>query len=130
MPTAMMSAPSPIAIIHAYRALFRASLVAVQYSKPARYAVRDKLRTAFRSRKPEDFNQERIDNTLHFLKAAGERVGMEHRIVRNLCMVHYWQQQMKSRKSIDSKRDHLISSYEPYYETVKLLNESAGLELI
>lgn len=91
-------APSRLTILHAYRSLLRAGLVAVQYSTPARYAIRDKLRTAFRERPPTSFNQSRINNTLEFLGAAGQRVGTEHQIVRNLCFVHYWQTHHKFRR--------------------------------
>ena len=87
--------PSRTTILHAYRALLRSGLIAVQYSTPARYAIRDKLRASFRSRPASSFDKSRIDNTIEFLLAAGNRVGIEHKIVRNLCLVHYWQNNRK-----------------------------------
>lgn len=100
-----MPAPTPSAVAHAYRALYKAGLAAVQYSYPARYAVRDKLRAAFRSPSPphqllghkEQFSQERIDNTVEFLRTAARRKGLEHEIVRNLTLVHYWRVMRKQR---------------------------------
>lgn len=88
-----MSPPSTL--IASYRALYKAALAAVQHSSPARYAVRDKLRSAFRSRGV--FVPQRADNTVAFLRTAAWRKGLEHQVVRNLCMVHYWQVMGKKR---------------------------------
>lgn len=79
------------AIVASYRAVYKAGLAAVQHSSPARFAIRDKVRKAFRSSDASQFSQQRVDNTVEFLKIAGKRKGIEHDIVRNLCLVHYWQ---------------------------------------
>lgn len=88
---------APPVVISSYRALYKAGLAAVQHSSPARYAVRDKIRAAFRSSTPSQFSQQRVDNTVEFLQIAAKRKGIEHDIVRNLCMVHYWQVMGKKR---------------------------------
>ncbi|KAL7276550.1 hypothetical protein RUND412_000430, partial [Rhizina undulata] len=84
-------------ILASYRRVYKAGLAAIQFSDPARYAVRDKIRKAFRRSPPSAYSQLRIDNTVEFLRIAARRRGTEHQIVRNLCMVHYWQQ-LRSRR--------------------------------
>lgn len=74
------------AVLHAYRALYRQSLRAVQYSNLPRRMIRDHLRTAFRTSTPESFEPERIARTLLFLKNATTVSGLEHKILKN--MVH------------------------------------------
>src|SRR4051794_11389190 len=96
---AMNTIPSKAHVYSTYRSLFRAGLRAVQFSTPARYAVRDKLRAAFREAAPS-FNQARINNTLQFLRAASIHLGTEHKIVRNLCLVHYWRQGPEKQRSV------------------------------
>jgi hypothetical protein len=86
-----MSTTSVQSVRQAYRLLYKAGLAAVQYSVPNRYCVRDKLRKAFRSAPASQYNQRRIDNTIQFLWTAAEKRGMEHKIVKNLCLVHYYQ---------------------------------------
>ena len=85
---AVMSAPSLQTLRATYRDLYRGSLRAVQYSVPARFCVREKLRTAFRLTPVTHFNPLRIKNTLDFLAIAAEKRGLEHTIVKNLCHVH------------------------------------------
>jgi hypothetical protein len=79
-----------VQVLHAYRHLYRNGLRAVQYSKPARYSVRDKLRVAFRE-KGAKLEPTSLARTLQFLEAAARSRGLEHNIVRNLLLVHYWQ---------------------------------------
>lgn len=86
-------------VIHAYRHLFRAGLKAVCYSFPARYCVRDLLRGAFRS-KDAQFDERAIRRTLWFVKAAGRELGMEHKLVKNMLMVHYWRQQVGAKERV------------------------------
>jgi hypothetical protein len=100
-----MSKPTTTQLIHAYRNLFRAGLKAVQYSTPARYSIRDKLRRAFRP--PEEyrsektvFDQEAIDNTVQFLEAAAANKGTEHKIVKNLCDVYHWRYANQKRRLV------------------------------
>ena len=99
------SLPSKAHLISTYRSLLRSGLKAVQYSSPAKFAIQQKLRTAFE--KPvigsnasgnENgngniglFNQSAIDNTKQFLDRAAASLGMEHKIVKNLCAVHVFQ---------------------------------------
>jgi hypothetical protein len=68
----------------AYRHLYRSLLHAVQFSKPARYVVRDQMRDAFRSSQPQDLNQLRIARTLEFLDGAARERGIEHKILKSL----------------------------------------------
>ena len=82
-------------IVLAYRHLYRHGLRAVQFSKPARYTLRDRLRTAFRKGNPRDFDQRRIDNTIEFLRGATRETGLEHRIVKNLIFVWFHQAGLK-----------------------------------
>ena len=81
--------PSKTELIHAYRRLLRAGLRAVQFSKPARYALTGQLRAAFRD-KEGAFEPEAIRRTVWFLNAAARERGLEHRIVKNLVAVA-WQ---------------------------------------
>jgi hypothetical protein len=80
-------------ILRAYRHLFRAALRAVRHSSPAKYQIRDTMRSAFRTGALSSFNNQRIQNTLHFLRRAELHAGMEHKILRNLLHVKYWRNQ-------------------------------------
>jgi hypothetical protein len=86
-----MSNSTRLEIIHAYRHLYRGLLRGVMFSKPARYIARDALRDAFRTDTPSMFNQQRIDNTVEFLGYAAKETGMEHKILRNLLLMKWWQ---------------------------------------
>ncbi|KAF3936476.1 hypothetical protein ABW19_dt0208429 [Dactylella cylindrospora] len=155
---AAMTNPSPSrqTLLHAYRHLLRAGLRAVQYSSPARYAIRSKLRHAFRrdnsnntslklynatsfpsSRRPTIFplaySQTRIDNTIEFLNTAARRRGLEHTIVKNLCYVEYRRDSMRFSRAGTGMKP---SDWEPlnvvfaeFDETVRMLNETMELEL-
>lgn len=83
--------PSNALIILAYRGLYRSSLHAVQYSKPARYILRNALNNAFRDGSPLDFDAKRIGNTILFLENAAKAKGLEHRVLKNLMHVRWWQ---------------------------------------
>lgn len=83
-------------IIHAYRHLYRHGLRAVQFSKPARYTLRDRIRLSFRRGSAVDFEPERVANTLEFLQYATRENGLEHKIVKNLLFV-WWQQEKGGR---------------------------------
>ena len=80
----------------AYRNLYRHGLQAVQYSKPARYVLRDILREAFGKSPATEYQAKRIGNTILFLQNAAKSKGMEHKIVKNLIFVR-WSQ----RKNIE-----------------------------
>lgn len=87
-----MFSPKALPTVHAYRNLYKAGLRAVQYSNPARRILRDSLRIAFRNGSKHDLNDaDKITNTLLFLDKAAVKKGMEHRILKNLLMVRYWQ---------------------------------------
>jgi hypothetical protein len=83
-------------IIHAYRHLLRHSLRAIQFSKPARFTLRDRLRLAFRKGFATAFEPSRIENTLEFLRYATRENGLEHKILKNLLFV-WWLQEKGGR---------------------------------
>ena len=78
-------------IIVAYRHLYQHGLRAVQYSAPARYTLRDRLRDAFRKGNPSDFSNLRVANTVELLKGATREKGIEHRIIKTLLFVWYYE---------------------------------------
>ncbi|KAK6351741.1 hypothetical protein TWF718_004888 [Orbilia javanica] len=149
--TAPLPSPSRQAIVHAYRHLFRAGLRAVQYSSPARYGLRSKLRHAFSSETahiqqpsaggaparsssfPKTFSQTRIDNTVRFLNTAGTRLGMEHTIVKHLCFVEWRREISKLPRSTTvmkpSDWETLSLLFDEYDDTIRMLNETMELEL-
>lgn len=81
--------PSARDIVRSYRRIYRHGLQAVQYSTPARYVLRDEIRHAYRNNSIADFNAERIDNTVEFLRSAATEKGWAHRIVKNLFHVSW-----------------------------------------
>ncbi|KAF3156152.1 hypothetical protein TWF225_009935 [Orbilia oligospora] len=148
---APLSPPSRQAVIHAYRNLLRAGLRAVQYSSPARYGLRSKLRHAFSDetapilqpsaggapartqRFPKTFSQTRIDNTIRFLNTAATRLGMEHTIVKHLCFVEWRREISRLPRSTTvmkpSDWDTLAITFDEYDDTIRMLNETMELEL-
>ena len=89
-----MATPSQAEIITAYRNVYKQLLRAVQYSKPARFTCRDRVRAAFRDGKLKDYDAVRIARTIQFLDGATKSVGLEHKILKNLMHV-WWVQRMK-----------------------------------
>ncbi len=87
------------AIIRAYRHLYRHGLRAVQFSKPARYTLRDRLRLAFRTGAAADFHAQKVQNTIEFLQHATRERGLEHKIVKNLLVV-WWDQALGGRHKL------------------------------
>lgn len=88
--------PTPTTLLHAYRHLLRAALRAVQFSKPARYVVRDQIREGFEqpprttttAKIPSaSYDAERVRRTVWFLKAAAQEAGLESRILKSLVRV-------------------------------------------
>lgn len=80
-------------VIHAYRHLYRGLLHAVQFSKPARYVARDKLRIAFREKDTKldtKLDGRGIARTLRFLDAAARERGLEHSVLKNLLLTTYF----------------------------------------
>lgn len=90
---ATLKATSPShAIVLSYRHLYKTTLRSVRYSIPSRYVLRGAIRAAFRSRTAEDFDPQRIVNTIAFLERAGCSGTMEKKILKTLTMVRYWDQ--------------------------------------
>ena len=117
-------------IIKAYRNLYRAGLRAVQYSSPARFTLRDRLRRAFRASPASDFDQQRILNTLEFLDGAAKTTGIEHHIVRSLLMVWWYesyQWKLRYRTSDKTEIAFKTRAYDHFYHTLRMLNESMGM---
>jgi hypothetical protein len=89
---AVLSTMNP-EVLRAYRHLFRAALRAVRYSSPAKYQIRDTMRSAFRTGAAKRLDNQRVQNTLCFLLRAELYAGMEHKILQNLLHVKYWRNQ-------------------------------------
>ncbi|RMZ72721.1 Complex 1 LYR [Pyrenophora seminiperda CCB06] len=85
------------AIVHAYRHLYRHSLRAIQFSKPARYTLRDHIRLAFRRGSATDYEPRKVQNTVEFLQYAAKENGLEHKIVKNLLFVWWVQKNGRAR---------------------------------
>ncbi|KXT12997.1 hypothetical protein AC579_3162 [Pseudocercospora musae] len=119
-----MVTASPAEIRLAYRHLYQGLLRAVQYSKPARYIVRDRLRAGFDEQSGNSFEPKRIANTLEFLDGAAKTRGLEHKILKNLVYVDWGESKNRLytlRKDILPLR---INAYKNFYQTLDKLNES------
>ncbi|KAF2275552.1 DUF1763-domain-containing protein [Westerdykella ornata] len=120
------------AVVHAYRHLLRQSLRAIQFSKPARFTLRNRLRLAFRRGDAADFDQQKINNTLEFLRYATVENGLEHKIVKNLLFV-WWHEAEGIHKKIGKKPVTLqeaeinITAYDTFNHQIRMLNESMGM---
>ncbi|KAG4305328.1 hypothetical protein PORY_001498, partial [Pneumocystis oryctolagi] len=68
-----------------YRQFWRIGHQAVHHAIPAKYAIRDKIREAFRAPLP---SMQKIHNTLEFLTRASKKKSPEHAILKNLCRLH------------------------------------------
>jgi hypothetical protein len=97
-------------IVHAYRHIFRHGLRAIQFSKPARFTLRDRIRLAFRKGAASDFDARKIQNTLEFLQYATKENGLEHKIVKNILFV--WWGQHNGSKSKASPRSQSVESFD------------------
>ncbi|OTB04169.1 hypothetical protein M426DRAFT_164462 [Hypoxylon sp. CI-4A] len=126
-------------IIHAYRHLYRGLLHAVQFSKPARYIARDKIRTAFRDEQAK-LDPRSTARTLRFLEAAARSRGIEHNVLRSLLLTAYYrnyaskqpwkivEQAMHRPKKERNLEEHIQkTAYKHYDMTVAMLNKSMGL---
>ncbi|KAE8348404.1 hypothetical protein BDV28DRAFT_143568 [Aspergillus coremiiformis] len=122
------------AIVQAYRHLYQQGLKVVNYSTPSRHVLLRTLRSSFRSSSHNDFDPQRIANTLRFLQRAADITGLEHKIVKNLMIVRYWEQP-QGRKDlrllkglgIDQRESSLRrDANEQFNLTLMLLNESLG----
>jgi hypothetical protein len=127
----------PSAVVTAYRSLYRTALHAVRYSRPARYVIRDRLRRAFRDSPATDFEPDRIANTILFLRAAATDTGLEHRVLKNLSLVWYWEAHQWSRRHTLKAKYHknapvesvaaTVQGYDQFYELLRMLNQTMGL---
>lgn len=79
-------------IVKSYRDLYRSALRAVQFSSPSRCTLKSHLRLAYRSNDTNAFNPAKVKNTLLFLKHAAEEKGLEHRLLKSLLHVWWWQE--------------------------------------
>ncbi|KIH95209.1 hypothetical protein SPBR_04018 [Sporothrix brasiliensis 5110] len=104
-------------LVQAYRRLYRSALRAVQFSKPARYVVRDQLRAAFRGERTtltsaannegaQPFDPEAVRRTVWFLNSAAEYRGIEHKILRNLLKTAYWRRKEAAARQAPWKVVH------------------------
>ncbi|CAA9964896.1 hypothetical protein PTMSG1_08255 [Pyrenophora teres f. maculata] len=121
------------AIVHAYRHLYRHSLRAVQFSKPARYTLRNRIRLAFRRGSATEFEPQKVQNTIEFFQYATKENGLEHKIVKNLLFV-WWVQETGGRtrnyQSRTMTRDELeikTTAYDTFNHNIRMLNESMGI---
>ena len=123
---------SDLNIIHTYRALYRAGLQAIHYAKPARYDLRNTLRSAFREEPRSNFSASRIANTLEFLHRARQNNGMEHRILKTILHVKWWRQNTQLGKSLIADQTPLSvhirrTAYANFDETLRMFNATQGL---
>ncbi|KAK2760953.1 hypothetical protein FQN54_002195 [Arachnomyces sp. PD_36] len=129
---AMKALPDKKDIVTAYRHLYRGSLQAVRYSSPSRQILLRTLRSSFRSGSPAEYDNRKIQNTLQFLQRAAESAGIEHKIMKNLVMVRFWEQSPnKSPRLVVGEGEmgrHIRRTTNKHFEaTLHLLNESLGL---
>ncbi|KAK4157436.1 hypothetical protein C8A00DRAFT_11717 [Chaetomidium leptoderma] len=135
---------TPPNLIHAYRHLLRAGLRAVQFSQPSRSTITARLREGFRDPRGT-FDAERVRRTVWFLNAAAQQRGLEHKILKNLCRVHWdrmrelrrmpWRVRVRSELEGKGKggkkrvRDDVIkgTEFEHYERTIAMLNDSMQL---
>jgi hypothetical protein len=125
---------NPFTIPQAYRNLYRAALRATLYSSPARFIIRNRLRTAFRappSKQPYSFDPTRINRTLLFLRSAAESPNLERRVVRNL--VRVWGErerlvgQHRQTKLLKDNVEFQEKAWEGLEESVRGLERSLGV---
>ncbi|KAK2070715.1 hypothetical protein P8C59_005190 [Phyllachora maydis] len=132
---------SSIEVRHGYHKLLAAALRAVQFSKPARFVVRDQLRAGFRDPKA-DFDADRVRRTVWFLNAAAQERGLEHKIVKNLIHTQwkrakaggkprtYGEVLTATSKSLHKRaKEEVVAemAYTQYDQMVAMLNETMGL---
>ncbi|KAF2473902.1 DUF1763-domain-containing protein [Lindgomyces ingoldianus] len=120
-------------IVHAYRYLYRQGLRAVQFSKPARYTLRDRLRLSFRKGDVTDFSPQKVDNTLQFLRYATSENGLEHKILKNLLFVWWYQERGGLKKKPGQKKptpaevEIKTTAYDTFNYNIQMLNETMGM---
>ncbi|PVH95681.1 DUF1763-domain-containing protein [Periconia macrospinosa] len=120
-------------VIRCYRHLYRHGLRAVQFSKPARFVFRNRLRRAFQRPSPNtEFNLQKVQNTIEFLKYATTHNGLEHKILKNLLVA--WRNQEFGGKSQAPKKaptpEELrikTTAYDAFNHNIEMLNESMDM---
>ncbi|KAF2855698.1 DUF1763-domain-containing protein [Plenodomus tracheiphilus IPT5] len=123
---------SNTAVIHAYRHLYRQSLRAIQFSKPARYTLRDRIRLAFRRGSATDLEPRKVQNTIEFLQYATRENGLEHKILKNLLLV-WWTQDRAGRRRFRAQPasseeiEIKVTAYDTLNHNIRMLNESMGM---
>ncbi|OJD20768.1 hypothetical protein ACJ73_07894, partial [Blastomyces percursus] len=121
-----------VAVLHAYRHLYRTGLQAVRHSSPARHVLLWTLRKSFRNGAPNEFDPRRVVNTLEFLRLASSSTSTEHKIIKNLLHVRFWQQPQKLAEGdpkffctqTGTRAQMRAAAYRPFEMTLKMLNES------
>ncbi|PKY00948.1 DUF1763-domain-containing protein [Aspergillus campestris IBT 28561] len=125
---------APQQVIHAYRHLYRQGLKAINYSTPSRHVLLRNLRKSFRTSYRQDYDPQKIENTVRFLQRASDVAGMEHKIVKNLMIVRYWDQPLL-RKDLRLLKGLGVDQRSPslrrdiirqFNSTLVFLNESLG----
>ena len=89
---------SKLEVVRAYRHLYRSGLHAIHYAKPARYVLKGRLEEAFRTGTTSDYDERRIKNTIRFLDNAVQTRQMEHKVLKNLLAVRWWEGRSNARK--------------------------------
>jgi len=123
-----------LTIPQAYRTLYRAALRATLYSSPARFTIRNRLRSAFRAppnKQRYPFDPSRINRTTLFLRSAAESPNLERRVVRNL--VRVWGE--RERLVSQQRRTRLLKdnvefqdrAWDGFEESVRGLERSLGV---
>ncbi|EED20307.1 CHY and RING finger domain protein, putative [Talaromyces stipitatus ATCC 10500] len=97
-------------VVNAYRQLYKKGLQAVRRATPARHVLRNTLRTSFRSESRAEFDLTKIARTLEFLDRAAESTSYEHKILKNLLHVRYYEQP-SSRVEKEAKIDYISSLF-------------------
>jgi len=125
-------------VARAYRHLYQHGLRAVRYSGPARYILRDRLRTAFRKGRLPDFDPFRVQNTIQFLHGAARESSLEHKVLRSLLHTWYWEAfelnspknggtKSKKKEAITEEKAIKNAARDQFNHTVRMLNESMGM---
>ena len=83
--------PDARQIIGSYRTILRQGIHAIQNATPARYTLKSRVSKAFRTGDARDYDAKKIENTLHFLRKAAEESGLEHRVLKNVLFVWFWE---------------------------------------
>ena len=134
----LMASLSNPQIPQAYRDLMRLALRAIDYSIPARYTIRDRLRLAFRRGSRTDFDIRRIRNTCQWLYLAQRPRSLEHKVLRSLLLTWYWDPETNPhskhasaerrgvKRSTPEQKVHSVKR-DQFNFTIRMLNESMGM---